>query len=303
MLIKVLGSAAGGGLPQVNCNCRNCLDARNGHPAVRARTQSSVAVSADGGAWMLLNASPDLRQQIAVTPQLWPRPNAGLRASPIASVVLSSADVDHIAGLLSLREGMPFTLYASNTVRDALHANPIYKVLDPSYVSQVTLPLNGALAVAGGLTIEAFAVPGKVALYLESAAADFGTRPGDTVGLRVVDGGTGAQFDYIPGCATVDDALAARLEGSPLVLFDGTLFTDDEMIAQGLSAKTGQRMGHMAMAGPRGSMAAFQALNVKRRIFVHLNNSNPALREDGPERACVQGAGWEIAWDGMEITL
>jgi len=303
MLIKILGSSAGGGLPQINCNCRNCADARGGHPAVRKRTQSCVAVSGDGQRWTLLNAAPDLRQQIEVTPQLWPPPGAGLRASPIASIVLTNADVDHVAGLLSLREGVVFTLYASETVLAALAANPIYAVLDAHHVARAPLALERSLTITGGLKVEAFPVPGKVALYLESSAPGFGTRTGDTIGLRICDPASGAAFHFIPGCAAIDETLAARLRGSPLVLFDGTLYTDGEMIAQGLSAKTGQRMGHMAMAGPQGSITAFASLQVKRRVFVHMNNSNPALREDGPERAEVERAGWEIAWDGMEIEL
>jgi pyrroloquinoline quinone biosynthesis protein B len=303
MLIKVLGSSAGGGLPQINCNCRNCADARRGSPALRARTQSSLAVSRDGQDWTLLNASPDLRQQIAATSQLWPRPQAGARGSPITAVVLTSADVDHIAGLLNLREGVAFMLYASASVLAALRANPIYNVLDPGHVVQATLPLGSVLATPGGLSVEAFPVPGKVALYLENLPEAVGSRAGDTIGLKVFDLSTGAAFFYIPGCAAVDADLAARLRGAPLVLFDGTLYTDDEMIVQGLSPKTGQRMGHMAMAGPQGSIAAFKALHVERRIFVHINNSNPALREGSAERAEVERAGWEIAWDGMEIQL
>jgi pyrroloquinoline quinone biosynthesis protein B len=303
MLIKVLGSAAGGGLPQINCNCRNCADARNGHPAVRKRTQSCVAVSGDGRRWTLLNAAPDLRQQIEMTPQLWPPFDAGRRASPVASIILTNADVDHVAGLLSLREGVAFTLYASETVLAALAANPIYAVLEPSHVARVAMTLERSLSIAGGLTVEAFPVPGKVALYLESSAPGFGSRTGDTIGLRICDPASGGAFHFIPGCAAIDETLAARLRASPLVLFDGTLYTDEEMIVQGLSAKTGQRMGHMAMAGPQGSITAFAALQVKRRVFVHMNNSNPALREDSPERAAVERAGWEIAWDGMEIEL
>jgi pyrroloquinoline quinone biosynthesis protein B len=303
MRIKVLGSSAGGGLPQINCNCRNCIEARNGNPAVRKRTQSCVAVSGDGRRWTLLNAAPDLRQQIEATPQLWPQLAAGLRTSPIASIILTNADVDHVAGLLSLREAVGFTLYGSETVLAALAANPIFAVLDPAHVARVPLRLERSLPIAGGLTVEAFAVPGKIALYLESSAPGFGTRTGDTIGLRISDPASGRAFHFIPGCAAIDDTLAARLRGSPLVLFDGTLYTDEEMIVQGLSSKTGQRMGHMAMTGPQGSITAFAALQVKRRVFVHMNNSNPALREDSPERAAVERAGWEIAWDGMEIEL
>jgi pyrroloquinoline quinone biosynthesis protein B len=309
MLIKVLGSAAGGGFPQINCNCRNCVDARHGRGGLRARTQSSLAVSRDGSGWLLLNASPDLRQQVAATPELQPRPGAGARASPIKAVALTNGDVDHVAGLLSLREGFALTVYATERVLGTLASNRIFDVLAPTLVERVVLqngrPVGGAGADAGlGLTLEAFPVPGKVALYLEEPGAGpgWGTRPGDTVGLRVSDP-AGAAFFYIPGCAAVDAALAERLHGAPLVFFDGTLYDDEEMIAQGLSAKTGRRMGHISMSGPDGSLAAFRSLDVGRRVFVHMNNSNPVLREDSPERRVVEEAGWEVAFDGMEIRL
>jgi pyrroloquinoline quinone biosynthesis protein B len=305
MIINVLGSAAGGGFPQANCNCRNCADVRAGKPGLRRRTQSSLAVSPDGLRWVLLNASPDLRQQIEATPALAPRGGEGLRSSPIAGVVLTNGDVDHVAGLLSLREGFRFSLYASERVCAALAANPIFNVLDSSRVPRLALAFDRSTEVTAGLEIEAFAVPGKTALYMEDQAAgpSVGTEAGDTLGLRVSDPARGAAFFYIPGCAAVNAALAARLSGAALVLFDGTLYTDDELIAQGLSTKTGTRMGHIAMAGPEGSIAAFGPLDVKRRIYVHMNNSNPVLREGSPERATVEGAGWEIAWDGMEIRL
>jgi pyrroloquinoline quinone biosynthesis protein B len=302
MIIKVLGSAAGGGFPQANCNCRNCADVRSGRPGLRARTQSSLAVSRDGQRWLLLNASPDLRQQLAATPELAPRPDAGPRSSPIAAVVLTNGDVDHVAGLLSLREGLTFALHASPRVLDALAANSIFNVLDAQVVPRIALPLGRAIEIAG-LAVEAYPVPGKVALYLEGAGPTFGTQEGDSIGLRVSDPATNAAFHYIPGCAAVDAELGRRLKGAPLVLFDGTLYTDEEMIAQGLSDKTGARMGHIAMSGPQGSMAAFAALGVERRIYVHMNNSNPVLREDGPERDLVERAGWEVAYDGMEIRL
>jgi pyrroloquinoline quinone biosynthesis protein B len=303
MIIKVLGSAAGGGFPQANCNCRNCADVRRGAPGLTPRTQSSLAVSRDGKRWVLLNASPDLRQQINATPELAPSSDQGPRSSPITAVVLTNADVDHVAGLLSLREGLPFTLYASARVLEALAANAIFNVLTSQCVPRVALPPDVAVEVAGGLTVEAYPVPGKVALYLEQAGPDFGTREGDSVGLKVSDPASGAAFHYIPGCAAMDAKLAARLAGAPLVLFDGTHYTDEEMIAQRLSEKTGSRMGHVSMAGPRGSMAAFAALGVKRRIYVHMNNSNPVLRDDAPERAEIERAGWEVAYDGMEIRL
>ena len=310
MLIKVLGSAAGGGFPQVNCNCRNCAGVRRGAPGLNPRTQSALAVSRDGRDWALLNASPDLRQQIGAAPELAPQADAGARSSPIKAVALTNGDVDHVAGLLSLREGLAFTLYASERVLGALAANSVFDVLDRRRVKRVLLPIGKAadLSAPGGslgLRLEAFPVPGKIALYLEdtSAGAGFGTREGDTVGFRISDPAVGTSFFYIPGCAAVDPALAQRLQGAPLVFFDGTLYTDDEMIVQGLSTKTGKRMGHVSMAGRDGSIAAFRRLDVKRRIFVHINNSHPVLREDGPERAEVEAAGWEVAFDGMEIRL
>jgi pyrroloquinoline quinone biosynthesis protein B len=306
LIIKVLGSAAGGGFPQANCNCRNCSDVREGKPGLKARTQSSIAVSADGLSWVLLNASPDLRHQIAATPALAPRPGDPLRTSPIKAVILTNGDVDHVAGLLSLREGFRFDLFASERVLGILQANRIFDVLDPACVKRLPLAPGATAAPTGiELTIESFAVAGKVALYLEQPTAgdNFGTREGDTIGLKITDLSSGAAFFYIPGCATVDAALAGRLRGTRLVLFDGTLYTDDEMITQGLSAKSGRRMGHMAMSGAEGSLAAFRDLGVRQRVYVHLNNSNPVLREDSPERAEVERAGWEVAWDGMEIRL
>jgi len=303
MIIKVLGSAAGGGFPQANCNCRNCADVRAGRPGLLSRTQSSLAVSCNGEEWLLLNASPDIRQQINATPELAPHPGSGLRASPIAAVALTNGDVDHVAGLLSLREGLTFTLYASNRVLNALAANSIFNVLGSRHVTRVALPLDRRIEVGGGLAIESYAVPGKIALYLEDASDQFGTREGDSIGLEVSDRTTGAAFHYIPGCAAVDERLALRLRGARLVLFDGTLYTDEEMVVHGLSDKTGRRMGHISMSGPQGSMAAFAALGVERRIFVHINNSNPVLRDDSPERAAVERTGWEIAHDGMEIRL
>lgn len=310
MLIKVLGSAAGGGFPQINCNCRNCADVRLGKPGLRPRTQSSLAVSRDGQAWVLLNASPDLRQQIGAIAELAPRRQVGPRTSPIKAVILTNGDVDHIAGLLSLREGFTFTLYGSDRVLSALAANSIFNVLDARLVPRVAFATGATTELASfgvnlGLTVEAFPVPGKVALYLEDPAAGrtLGTREGDTIGLKVSDPSSGAAFFYIPGCADVDAALAERIGGAQLVLFDGTLYSDQEMIAQGLSIKTGKRMGHINMSGTDGSIAAFQALDVRRRVYVHINNSNPVLREDGPERAEVEKAGWEVAFDGMEISL
>ena len=309
MRILVLGSAAGGGFPQWNCNCPVCQGARAGNGRARPRTQSSIAASADGERWVLFNASPDLRQQINDNPPLHPK--HGARHSPIASVVLTNADVDHVAGLLTLRERQPFGLYASPRVHEVLAANSIFGVLAADCVDRRELRLNQEQDLAGpdgaplGLSVEAFPVPGKVALYLEdpSAGADFGTREGDTIGLCIRRAGGGAHFFYIPGCAALDDRLAARIKAAPLVLFDGTLYQDEEMVAANLGAKTGHRMGHISISGPDGTLAAFEGLGVERRIFIHINNSNPILLEDSPERAAVEQAGWEVAYDGQEIAL
>jgi pyrroloquinoline quinone biosynthesis protein B len=307
--VLVLGSAAGGGFPQWNCHCANCRRARAGDPAARARTQSSLAVTADGERWFLLNASPDLRQQVAAHPPLEPR--SGPRHSPLAGAVLTNGDVDHVAGLLSLRESQPLAVYGTERVLALLAANSIFRVLNPDLVARRPLPLEKPVELAGmdgapsGLEVLAYEVPGKVALYAEDQGAGpgLGTRPGDTIGLEVADRTTGARFHYLPGCASMPAGLAARLKGASLVFFDGTLWRDDEMITTGLGSKTGGRMGHMSVMGGAGTIAAFETLGVARKVFIHINNSNPMILDDSPERAAAEAAGWQVAWDGMEIAL
>jgi pyrroloquinoline quinone biosynthesis protein B len=310
MLIKVLGSAAGGGLPQWNCNGRNSADARKGATGIAPRTQASVAVSADGRQWVLLNAAPDLRQQINDTSELHPRPEEGARNSPIKAVVLTNGDVDAIAGLLTLREGQPLTVYGTGRVLDLLASNSVFDVLDAGLVKRTKMTYGRPFTVEGpqgnvGITVEAFDVPGKIPLYLEDAraGAGLGTQEGDTAGLKVTETATGKHFFYIPGCSKVDDALRARLKDAPLVLFDGTLYANDEMIVQGLLNKTGERIGHINMSGAAGSIAQLAPLKIGRKVYIHINNSNPALREDSPERAAVEAAGWEISYDGMEVRI
>jgi pyrroloquinoline quinone biosynthesis protein B len=309
MRIRILGSGAGGGFPQWNCNCANCRAVRAGAPGFSARTQSSLAASADGANWVLLNASPDLREQIASAPQLAPAEGDPVRASPIKAVALTNGDVDHVAGLLNLREAQPFSVYAAGRVLGALAANPIFTILQPQLVERIELPMDEAVPLHGagvdlGLSIRAFPVPGKIALYLENKnAPNFGTAAGDTLGLEVIETKTRKSFFYIPGCAKVDHALAARLRGAALVFFDGTLFHENEMIEQGLMGKTGSRMGHVNMSGDDGSMAAFAPLNVARKIYVHINNSNPVLDANSEQRAVANSAGWEIGADGMEVSL
>jgi pyrroloquinoline quinone biosynthesis protein B len=305
----ILGAAAGGGFPQWNSAGAGCRRARAGDPAAPALTQASLAVSADGERWVLLNAAPDLRAQLAATPALHPRPAVGrIRHSPIAAVVLTGAEVDTIAGLLTLREGHPFALYGAHPTLATLAANPIFGAVNPAIVPRRALPLDHPLALADaagaplGLTLEAFAVPGKVPLFAERDGADPGrAEDGETIGLAIAAGGE--RLFFIPGCAAMTGALAARLRGAACVLFDGTLFADDEMIRAGAGSKTGARMGHMSIAGSAGTLAAFAPLGVRRRIFIHLNNTNPVLLADSPERAHVAAAGWEVATDGMEITL
>ena len=316
MRVRIVGSGAGGGFPQWNCNYRLSRAARAGRVGFRARTQSSIAASADHEAWVLFNASPDIRQQIAQTPELQPRPDAPLRSTPIRAVVLTSADVDHVAGLLSLRERQPFAIYATAQVLGALAANPIFNVLDPRIVPRRELPdrefeVQDAEGNGTGVRIEAFAVPGKVALFFEDAEREDATRPdagygseeGDTIGVRLArPAGAGSLF-YIPACARIDADLTRRLHNAPCLLFDGTVYTDDELIAAGVGQKTGVRMGHLAMSGKEGSISALEGVPINRRIFVHINNTNPVLDGASPEHRAVHAAGWEVAHDGMEIDL
>jgi pyrroloquinoline quinone biosynthesis protein B len=311
MHVLVLGSAAGGGFPQWNGNDETSRRLRAGDSRLSSRTQSSLAVSGDGRRWVLLNASPDLRQQINERRQLQPGRDDPVRSSPITAVMLTNADVDHVAGLLTLRESHAFSLYAHQRVQGVLAENSIFNVLNPDFVMRRDLRLDEPTAIldsAGtplGLRATAFAVPGKAALWQEDEKqASFGTREGDTIGLAIRSADdTGDALFYIPGCAAMTGDLADRLRGAALVFFDGTLWRDDEMIVQGVGAKTGQRMGHMSCSGNNGSMAAFEPLEVKRKVFIHINNTNPILMDDSPERAEAESRGWEIAHDGMEILL
>lgn len=311
MIIKIIGSSAGGGFPQWNCNGPQSRAVRRGEAAFSRRTQSSIAVSANGTDWALFNASPDIGEQIAATPALQPGTDGPLRASPIKAVLVTNGDIDHIAGLLTLREKQAFSLYGARPVLETLAANPIFDALDAELVARRELSLGRAIELEGpdgalGLTIEPYAVPGKIPLYLEDVGrnpADFMSDEGDAIGLAITDRETSATAHYIPGCAAIDDQLRARLESAELVLFDGTLFTDTEMPDQGLGPKTGKRMGHISISGADGTLAALDGLDIKRRIFVHINNSNPILDERSSERKTVEDAGWAIGFDGMEISL
>jgi len=301
--IRVLGAAAGGGFPQWNANSEACRRARDGDPAAPSATQASIAITADGKRWFLVNASPDLRSQIEDSPCL--HPSEGIRSSPIAGVVLTNADVDAIAGLLHLREGTPFALYGVPEALRNLADNPVFNVLDSDIVPRRELRLDEwqrlytSAGELSGLEVRPFAVPGKPPLYREGDNRD--SEADQTVGLEIRSGD--ARFVYAANCAALSDAVAERLRGAPLVFFDGTLFEDNEMIRQGVGKKTGRRMGHMSLAGADGSLAALAALGIGRPIYIHINNTNPILLKDSAERREVEAAGFEIAYDGMEIAL
>ena len=297
-----MGSAAGGGFPQWNCLCPVCRLAWDDDPRVTARSQSSIAATTDGVHWLLLNASPDLRQQIIAAPPLSPTAGATddtRRASPFSAVLVTNGDVDHVAGLLTMREKQPFTLYGTAGVLGVIADNPIFSVLDPAFVTRLAVQPGEAFEPLPGLEAEIFSVPGKVPLYLETAEVDIGAEGEMTVGVRLSAGGKSAY--YIPGCAFVPDHLIQRVTDGDVLLFDGTVFVDDEMERAGVGQKTGRRMGHMPMSGEGGSLNAFDAAGVKDRVYIHINNTNPVLIDGSPERAAAEAAGWRIAFDGMEI--
>jgi pyrroloquinoline quinone biosynthesis protein B len=292
----VLGAAAGGGFPQWNCRCPVCASGWDGHAA--ARTQCSVAVSGDGEHWVLLNASPDLRAQIQVTPALHPRGTP--RGSPIAAVVVTGGEIDQIAGLLNLREGQAFELFGTAETLSAIDANPVFAALARDLVPRRSILPGAAFALPGGMEAELFVTPGKVPLYLERPDRALAGDPGANVGVEIRCGGT--RLAFVPGAARLTSELKQRLARADLVLFDGTLFTDDEMVRTGTGSKTGHRMGHMPIDGPHGSLAGLRDLS-NRRIYIHLNNTNPVLIAGTAERRAVEAAGWEVAEDGMELVL
>jgi pyrroloquinoline quinone biosynthesis protein B len=294
----VLGAAAGGGYPQWNCRCAVCRLVWEGDPRVTARTQASVAVSADGRHWTLLNASPDLRTQIAATPEL--HPAEPIRGSPVAAVVLTGAEIDQVAGLLNLRERHAFDLCATAATHAALSASPMFDVLAPDLVRRRTVATATLFELPGGIEAEFFAVPGKVPLYMESQSTALTVAADENVGVELRAGG--ARLAYVPGAAALDTALIARLAAADTLLFDATLFEDDEMIRTGVGEKTGQRMGHMPIGGAGGSLAALATLT-NRRIYIHINNTNPVLVTGSPERRQVEAAGWEVAHDGLRIEV
>jgi len=306
--VVVLGAAAGGGVPQWNCGCEVCRKARGEHPELQS-TQASIAVSSDGEHWFLVNASPDLRQQLIATPQLHPKKGA-LRHSPIAGVILTNGEIDAVAGLLSMREGSPFAIYAHEKVLAILRDNSIFNVLSEKNVKRLPIAIDSAFEPTlpdgkpSGLEILPFTVTGKGAWYLEGKAHPGGSDgAGDTLGLRIRDKATGKHFYFIAACADVTDELKSRLAGAPLLFFDGTVWRDDELVVAGLGTKTGKGMGHISMSGSAGAIESLAGLYIDRKIFLHINNSNPALLQGSAERRIAESAGWQIGADGTEIVL
>lgn len=296
MKIIVLGAAAGGGFPQWNAASANNRLAFAGDPQHPQATQASLAVSANGTDWLLLNASPDLRQQIIATPELHPREH--LRSSPIKSVILTGADVDALAGLLTLRERQPFSLWATGYVHRVIAANPIFGVLDRSLVRFETISKSCGFEPLPGLDCTAFPAPGKPPLYLEQIEG-IGPAEGASIGLRIADN-TGKSLVFLPSCAEITPEIKSTVTGADALVFDGTMYTDDEMIRSGEGTKTARRMGHVAMTD---AIRELREVKAGARYFIHINNSNPVLHRASPERKAVEAAGWRIAEDGLRIEL
>ena len=298
--ILILGSAAGGGYPQ--WNCRGPVSQRfwDGDPNVQSRTQSSIAVSVNGENWLLINCSPDIRQQILTTSALHPK--TGLRSTPISAILLTNGDIDHIAGLLTLREKQAYKLHATLAVLDVLAQNNIFDAVDREFVPRLPVALGKSFEPIEGLSVETFAVPGKVPLYMEDGTPDIGAETETTIGVEIISA-DGKRALYIPGCAHISDTVRTRITDADLLMFDGTLWNDTEMVDAGLGQKTGHRMGHISMSGSDGSIALLDGLPIKRRVFVHINNTNPVLIDDSPQRREAEACGWEISYDGMEISL
>jgi pyrroloquinoline quinone biosynthesis protein B len=246
-----------------------------------------------------VNCSPDIREQIDAIEAL--RPQDGPRDSPVKDVILTNADVDHIGGLLSLREGHRFTIHATADTLEVLSRNPVFDVLAADTVHRRSLEIGVCQPVSGDLAVECFMVPGKLPLYLEGEAPDTKLKSGNTVGVKVSAGAK--SFYYVPGCAELDGELSRRLANAALVFFDGTLWSDDEMIASGTGHKTGRRMGHMPVGGGDGSLAALSGLGIGRLVYTHMNNTNPMLIDGSDEHRAVIAAGAETAHDGLEIAL
>jgi pyrroloquinoline quinone biosynthesis protein B len=307
MRVRVLGSAAGGGFPQWNCGCSNCVDVRAGAPSVQARTQESVAVSADGQSWFLLNASPEVRAQLESFPALHPR---GPRHSPIAGILLTNGDLDHCLGLLSLRESQRLSVYATARVRNGFTENNVlYGTLQrfPGHTSWSPLELGKEIELRlesdrpSGLTVEAIPLPGQAPLHLKARSGE--PHPEDNIGLLIRDQSRGTTLAYFPGCARITPSVVQAASRAQCLFFDGTFWADDELIALGLGERRATDMAHVPIGASSGSLAALATLEVPARFFIHINNTNPILREDSAQARIVREAGWQVARDGLDLTL
>ena len=294
---RVLGAAAGGGFPQWNCGCPQCRAVREGSRPCRSRTQSSVAVSADYRRWFLLNASPDIRAQIESFPALHPR---GVRDSPLQAVLLTDAELDHTIGLLLLREAGDLEVHATAAVHETLSTGTSLLQTLGAYANVEWRPVSTGIEVslADGLSYRAFPVP-------TNKRARFGTGEGEesVVGYRFTDERTGRALVYIPGAQELTASVIAHLEDCTCLLFDGTCWQDDELIQLGIAGKTSRDMGHLPISGADGSLEQLAPLPIERKIYIHINNTNPILLEDAPERRLVEEHGLEVAADGLELEI
>jgi pyrroloquinoline quinone biosynthesis protein B len=297
--VRVLGSGAGGGVPQWNCGCPNCRAARAGDPRVRPRTQDGLAFSVDDVRWHLVNASPDLLRQIEQTPALHPR---SARHSPIRSIVLTNGDLDHVLGLFSLRESWPLVLYATDAVRRGLEeGNVIFRTLQrfPGQVTWRRLSLGAEVELEAGLVVEARPAPGKLPVHLMGIAQP---SPEDNVSLWIRDTRSGTRVAVATATSSADGTEEA-FRDADCVFFDGTFWSSDELARLGLGTARAEDMAHLPIGGPGGSLERLGGLRVPRKVFTHINNSNPILVDGSPEQKAVRDAGWEIAFDGMELVL
>ena len=303
MHVQILGSAAGGGFPQWNCNCRNCDGLRRGTLNAKARTQSSIALSDDGVNWILCNASPDIRTQLVQTPVL--QPARAVRDTAIRAIVLMDSQIDHVTGLLTLREGCPHEVWCTDMVHEDLQAGfPLFPMLSH---------WNGGLQRRRIGLGEPFRIPACPALEflpipLRSAAPPYSPHrndphPGDNIGLLVRDTNTGGVLFYAPGLGQPDDGLLATMRDADCLLVDGTLWRDDEMAFAGVGDKLGSEMGHLQQSGPGGMIELLDAQPASRKVLIHINNTNPILDEDSAERTELVAHGIEVAHDGMQIVL
>lgn len=302
MWIRILGSAAGGGLPQWNCRCANCDAARHGSAAVRPRTQSSVAVSADGLSWFLLNVSADIRSQLAAAREFWP-PEGKPRGTTIAGCVLTDAEIDHASGLLQLREGCTFGIFCTEIVRRWLHQNlPVGPILasfaDRRWIdllpgSVLELPLSNG--TPSGLRLRPFEIGRDAPRFVTNNAAD---AAGSIIGLEIEDARTGGKLVYAPGITAIGTALQNAVADAECLLIDGTFWSDNELLLMGISNSTAREMGHVPVSGSSGTLAWLSTLPARHRVYVHINNTNPMLNEGSAEHRQVCETGVRVGRDG-----